>query len=563
LLTDQATAAAPSHQDPFRRARADIISALDDFSASEMTSRRAFAQQQGIPQATFSYRARSHSPDCSDPVDSFFRSAAGESVLRRIVLAALCTFHLEGACGIRQLGDFLDLSGLNRFVASSRGALHPLAAHVEADLVAFSDEEQPSLVEQMKPKTATLILDEHFHGTQVCLVGVEPLSNFILVEAYRPNRDADTWKQAIEQGTLGMPLSIIQITSDQAAALICCAEKGLHAAHSPDLFHGQHDLLKPILPPLQRPIQKAEKELEKIKHSLDKLDGPVEEPFSEEDFDLAVQLLKQEQALQTRLQVAKEHKDTAVQQVKGLGDDYHPFDRESGKALTADEAGQRLHEHLDKLAGVLDKAQLSEKAREAVDKSHRWVGTLMGCVAWFRALAASRVEELDLSEEQEQSVYDKLLAGHYRAMAADRARTADERKRLREMAQSLVKEAWQEGGVLASLTDEERKEVQAVARQIAGCFQRSSSCVEGRNGRLSLQHHGHSRVSERRLKALTVLHNYLVKRHDGTTAAQRFFGQKHTDLFSWLLQRLLDLPRPAPKRPKQAGESLPGHGGPV
>ena len=103
-----------------------------------------------------------------------------------------------------------------------------------------------------------------------------------------------------------------------------------------------------------------------------------------------------------------------------------------------------------------------------------------------------------------------------------------------------------------SLAEEERKEVQEVARQIAGLFQRSSSCVEGRNGRLSLQHHGHSRVSERRLKALTVIHNYVVKRSDGTTAAQRFFGQPHQDVFPWLLQRMPDLPRPAPKRQKPA-----------
>jgi Family of unknown function (DUF6399) len=96
------------------------------------------------------------------------------------------------------------------------------------------------------------------------------------------------------------------------------------------------------------------------------------------------------------------------------------------------------------------------------------------------------------------------LAGHYGARAAGRARTAQERTRLKEMAEELKKQAWQEGGVLASLPEEQKKEVEAVAQEAAGLFQRSSSCVEGRNGRLSLQHHGHSRVSERRLKALTV-----------------------------------------------------------
>ena len=105
---------------------------------------------------------------------------------------------------------------------------------------------------------------------------------------------------------------------------------------------------------------------------------------------------------------------------------------------------------------------------------------------------------------------------------------------------------------MSSLPEEEKREVEEAARETAGLFQRSSSCVEGRNGRLSLQHHGHSRVSERRLKALTVIHNYMVKRSDGTTAAERFFGQKPRDVFTWLLERMPDLPRPAPKRPKKA-----------
>ena len=164
----------------------------------------------------------------------------------------------------------------------------------------------------------------------------------------------------------------------------------------------------------------------------------------------------------------------------------------------------------------------------------------------------ARLEELDSTEEQEQVVREKLLPGYYWEMAAGRARTAEERKRLKEMAESLKKEAWEEGGGLSKLSEEERKEVAEVARESAGLFQRSSSCVEGRNGRLSLQQHGHSRVSTRRLKALTVIHNYMVERADGTTAAERFFGRKHKDVFTWLLERMPDLPRPARKRPSVA-----------
>lgn len=548
----QPTAAESSRPDPVRWTRAQIATALENFFDPDHPSQREAAQRFGIPHATFNYWTRHYSPTDGDPVDSFFRSACGEALLRRIVLAALCTFQLQGACGIRQVGTFLDRAGLDRFVASSRGALHPLAAHLESDLVAFRDWEQPVLAGQMKPTTITLIPDEHFHSGKPCLVAIEPVSNFIAVECYRDRRDADTWKEAIREGTAGLPVEVIQLTSDMARALVCCAEQGLQAAHSPDLFHGQRDLLKPLLLPLARPIQQAEKDLEKASKQTEKLDVPEDQVQPPEELEALIEAVRHELAIEERLRQARQRQEKAVQEVRGVADDYHPFDRHTGQAVSAEEVGKRLAGHVDELEKVAAEAKLGERPQQAVSKARTWVATLMGAVAWFWCLANARIEELGLSEEQERVVKEKLVAGHYWAMAARRARTAQERQRLAEMAEGLQDAAWQAGGERLSLAEEERKEVQEVARQIAGLFQRSSSCVEGRNGRLSLQHHGHSRVSERRLKALTVIHNYMVKRSDDTTAAQRFFGQQHKDVFPWLLERMPDLPRPGPKRQKPA-----------
>ena len=552
----------PSHSTPpptprtdsFRWSRAAVANALDHLAAADPSSQRHCAEQLDIPHATFNYWTRHYAPAESDPLDAFFRSPCGELVLRRILLAALTTFHLQGACGIRPVGTFLERAGLDRFVACSRGALHPLAAQVEADLVAFRDAEQSSLAHQMKPQTITVVADEHFPSGRPCLVGLEPVAGFLLVECYRDHRDADTWTKAIQEGTRALPVKVVQLTSDLARALVCCAEKGLQVAHTPDLFHGQRDLLQPLLLPLTRPIQQAEKDLEKAQSHTAKLDAPVEQVQSPSELEALIKAVRHECTLEERLEQATERKDRAVQEVRGVADDYHPFDRHTGRPLTAEEVGQRLSEHLDQLAEVVTATELPERAKEAVNQSRTWVATLMGVVAWFWNLVHARLEELDLSEEQERSVKEDLLAGHYWAMAASRARTAEERQRLREMAEGLKQKAWQEAGPLATLSAEARKEVEEVAHHSAGLFQRSSSGVEGRNGRLSLQHHGHSRVSERRLKALTVIDNYMVQRSDGTTAAQRFFGQQHRDVFSWLLERMPDLPRPAAKRSQKAGQ---------
>jgi hypothetical protein len=79
-------------------------------------------------------------------------------------------------------------------------------------------------------------------------------------------------------------------------------------------------------------------------------------------------------------------------------------------------------------------------------------------------------------------------------------------------------------------------------------FQRSSSAVEGRNGYLSQVHHNRRGLSPKRLKVATVIHNFALKRNDGTTAASRLFGQQFPDLFEYLIKNIGELPQPRKSR---------------
>ena len=102
---------------------------------------------------------------------------------------------------------------------------------------------------------------------------------------------------------------------------------------------------------------------------------------------------------------------------------------------------------------------------------------------------------------------------------------------------------------IQSLSSEARHHLEALAQACVQTFQRSSSCVEGRNGQLALRHHSFHRLSPRKLQALTTIHNFFLTRPDGSTAAERFFGQPPTPLFDWLLQALPLPSRPARNRP--------------
>jgi Family of unknown function (DUF6399) len=547
--------------DPFRHGRGENARVRSDFSDPNHppSSQRAYARESDISRSTLGDLLRDPGPaDLPPHLVAFLRSPDGETFLHRLVHAAFIAFRHRGPCGIRSVSLFLQLAQIDRFVGSSYGALHTLDDNLQTNLIAFRDQEQPRLVEQMPDKAITVVPDENFHGRRTCLVAIEPVSNFILVEQYAARRDGDTWTDAIGQATKDWPVEIVQLTSDQSSALVRCAEEGLQANYSPDLLHLQRDLFKPLLLPLQRPITKAQNDLEKATEKVDKLEkvhrayqvgDPQVQPI--DYFTPMIEEVGKQIHAEQQIKQGQERVEKVVEAVRGIGDDYRPFDYQTGRPVTAEQVASRLGERLVKIDEVAAEAGLGARAVQGVDKARGWVGMLVACVAWFWGVANKRVEELDLSEQAERQVRECLIAGYYWEAAARKGRDAEERERLKGLGERLLEEAWTEGGALAALGQEQKKEVQRVARECAELFQRSSSCVEGRNGRLSLFHHGQGKLSDKRLQSLTVVHNYLVKRADGTTAAQRLFGTKPPDLFDWLLKSMPDLPRPAAKRDKQ------------
>ena len=173
---------------------------------------------------------------------------------------------------------------------------------------------------------------------------------------------------------------------------------------------------------------------------------------------------------------------------------------------------------------------------------------MVATIAFFFWMIQRKIEALDLAPEVEQAVYTYLMPACYLAEVARKASTAAQRDPLRPPAQRLAA-AWRErAGPQANLSEEEQALIETVAQECAQVFQRSSSCVEGRNGQLAWRHHHLHQIRPRKLQALTVVHNYFLRRRDGTTAAQRFFGAPPRDLFAWVLDRVPLPGWPAQKR---------------
>ncbi len=174
-----------------------------DLQAQGLSQRQA-AKVLEVPRSTLqAWRAYQERLDACPAVVAFFHSVPGLAFLHRLVLA----FHLVcvevGACGIRLVCLLLQLTGLNRFVGASYGTQQQVNRHVEEAIVAYRHEESARLAHEMPPKEITLTQDETFTGG-LCLVGIEPVSNYIVLEQAAQARDQDTWHVLMEQALAGL-----------------------------------------------------------------------------------------------------------------------------------------------------------------------------------------------------------------------------------------------------------------------------------------------------------------------------------------------------------------------
>jgi Family of unknown function (DUF6399) len=567
MTHSQLNAATDSRPDPFRWARTEATQARHDFANPDRPahSQRQFAQQAGVPRSTLQHwLQQAQHPDLEPELVAFLESPVGYRFLRRLLLALHLVFHLAGPAGIRLLSRFLELTHLDRFVAASFGSQQALAVTLQSELIAYADLQKARLGATMPKKKITVCPDENFHGQQACLVAVEPDSNFLLLEAYHPGRDGATWTAALKGALQGLSVEVVQVTSDQAKGLVACARDGLEAQHTPDLFHGQRDLSQATSLPLDRQVQAAHKALEQAQthtqtqrqRQQDYERGP-RPPGRPPDIDGVIQMAEAlERHSAAVLQQCQQRQEQAREAVRGVADDDHPFDAVSGRPVTAVALEKRLGQRIQVIEEVVATAGLGEASQAAVAKARRWLVPLVASLVWFWEMVRELVSGLKLTAAEQRAFREQLLPGLYWEREARRGRDTAQRQQRRELAQRLLSAAWSPTGVLGQLPKAKREEVARVASEAVALFVRSSSCVEGRNGRLSLYHHGQGPLSEVRLRALTAVHNYVLERGDGTTAAERFFGAKPRPVFEYLLERMPELPRPARKRPA-APEAAP------
>jgi len=172
-------------------------------------------------------------------------------------------------------------------------------------------------------------------------------------------------------------------------------------------------------------------------------------------------------------------------------------------------------------------------------------------IAFFFSMISIYMENINATDEERHLMKNYLIPGFYLGLVTKKEKDPERRDTISEKSKDLLSIVNNRDGPYSSFDPERWQVLEEAARECALIFQRSSSCVEGRNAQLSLYHHGLHRLSDEKLGALTVIHNYYKKRVDGTTAAERLFGARPKDLFEWLLENM-DFPVRPRKRVARA-----------
>jgi cob(I)alamin adenosyltransferase len=420
-------------------------------------------------------------------------------------------------------------------------------------MVTYGHDETTRLANGMPQKDLTVTQDETFTGG-LCLITMDPESNFIILEQLAQARDQVSWNAWMTPALAKLNCRVIQSTSDEAPGLLAYVEHYLEAHHSPDLFHVQHELVKAVSGPMATKERAAQQAVTEATEQLERLQSAPKsasaEPEKRRPGRLPKEAVSLEHAEHVLVAARHEHERLAAQRaqvkasIRGIGHDYHFVDLERGVRRNGQLIASDIQGHIEQIRTIAQHEGLSQSCVERIEKAERVVPKMQATIEFVSRYVAQQVAQLDVTPPVSFAMHAKLIPSYYLDRVAQ-TRTVSDGEPLRELAERLRAPLFEPGGVLSALCPESQDQLHDEAKRLAGVFHRSSSNVEGRNGYLSLRSHQLRGLDlPRKRECFTTIHNFFLTRPDGTTAAERFFGQKPRLMFAAILDAVELTPAP-------------------
>jgi hypothetical protein len=477
------------------------------------------------------------------PESLWWETSVGSQWLKVLVLGVVYYFGIKHGIGAESLSEFFEAVHLNHHVGTSASSLRKLKQKmrdaIEADEAAQSKHCQPH-----EGQGICVGGEETFFGLPI-LVMVELASGYIFTEIESENRTYDTWSKQIQHWWFQAGWQCHFMVSDGAPALIKLALSGLGCASVADLFHALRALAQPIGSAIGRQVSQFNKKAQTLEQQSAKANNEVQ-----------CQNIKQSMAGQrAQLQTIEEDKNIYHQALQTISKSVHPFNLITLDWQLFSELSTCLSAPLEQLS-TLSRSYGGDKASKAIDTFKQQIPSMVqGIHAWWRWVYEALTIKTDDLEVQ-QWVLTMLLPWTYWQQQANKTRHPELKQEYQQAADRAY-EKLAADAITQQLVIQEAQPWIEWAQWMCAKYQRTSSAVEGRNGYLSGLHHAGRGLSEQTLRVLTIIHNFDLKRADGTTAAQRLFEHRFPDLFEWVVDYMDELPVARRSSKEQQANPLP------
>jgi hypothetical protein len=536
--------------------RADLCAPSLEWPAHGGAQRQA-AQELQVPRTPLQAWRRGHDTlDSGPPGAEFLPSGPGLAFLPRLVMAFPLGCVAVGACGMRLVCLWLTLTGLDRFGAASSGAQPQVTRRGEEAMGAYRQDATARLAKARPRKDLTGPQDATFPGGR-CRMTMAPDSHCIIVEPLAQAREPGLWNALLAPARAQLPCQGMPSTSEAAPGLRAYGAHYREAPHAPALGHVQPERSQAVSAPMapkeraahkvggeaREPLEQAHAPPQSAGDAPDKR-GPSRPPKAPVSLEQAAQGLAAARRAHARRTLPRE---PVPQSLRGIRHAYQVVALERAGRRNGPLMASESHAHSEPVRAIAQPEGLSQSGLERLEKAARVVPTMPATLACVSGYVRQQVAPLALPQPPSCAMHAKRRPSSYLDRVAQ-TRTGRAGEPLRERAERLRAPVVEPGGAGSALSPAARDQLHDEAQRLAAVCQRSRATVEGRNGSLSLRHHQLRGLDlPRKRECCTAMHNLCRTRPDGTTAAERFVGQKPRSMLA-AIGASVELP-PAPLSP--------------
>lgn len=473
----------------------------------------------------------------------FFESEEGQKWLIRLMVACIFVFGIGSTVGADKIAMFFMLIQVTCFIGASSGSIKRVQNSVKNIMLEYQAEQDKHVKDKAKNIEITACADETFFDETMILLLMDLKSGFIFTEESAKDRSHKTW-ESLTTHWVSRFKTVKCLVCDWAKALVKLGKDSYICVCVADLFHLMTDISNPMRFAFNRKIKSIEKLIKVESNNLKSYKNKGKTSVQYKESKYKIESLVKEKA---EVLTAQKHYQ---REFRAMSTTLHPFLIEDSSRQTSIDAASKMHAGLSQIQSIQDRFKFPDKKNRLARAGHRITPACEQIDLWWDWVSTS-LDGAEIEPEQKQWLKSYLLPYVYWKKQINKTRSKEIKKSYvaacLQAEQKLMSEP-----VSKVMNYDKHSPWYQWAISMTDWFQRTSSAVEGRNGWLSQLHFMGRGFSKDGIQVQTTLHNYWIKRDDGTTACERLTGIKPPDLFEYILSRIDSVPEP---RKRKQGEN--------